>query len=294
MRHDVQSILKKLRVRPSKNRGQHFLINESIRNRIIDLADVKKDEVVLEIGPGPGVLTGSLAECAEEVLAIEIEPGFAKYLGNWAVDEKLDNVKVIHGDALSMDLPQFDVIVSNLPYSISTQVIFKILPLDFKRGVVMVQKEFGERLVAVPGKETMKGGKIKKRGAPTFKSNYYAEITELFKVPPPAFHPSPEVDSIVLKIIKRPFPFDLDSKEFYFKLIDILFLHRRRKIRNSLEMGFHSLPQGAGIERSLVKEIISGESLSEFVNMRPEELEIHQMVELANMLCRSLDKTNDR
>lgn len=245
-------------------------------DKIISFAELDGDETVLEIGAGPGILTFPLAEHARRVIAIELEPAFAGYLEKEARKRGLDNLVVIRGDALSEELPAFDKIVSNLPYSISSPLTFRILPLDFELGILMYQKEFAQRLIAAPG--------TKKRGSPTLKLSYYAKISPLLEVSKTDFLPIPQVDSMVLEFRKRPFPFHLIDQEFYFKLIDIMFMHRRRKIRNSLLMGFMNLPGTGGMKKEEMKEIIESRITSGSLDRRPEELSDQETAELANDL----------
>ncbi len=250
-------------------------------NKIISFAELDGDETVLEIGAGPGILTFPLAEHAGRVIAIELEPAFAGYLEKEARKRGLDNLTVIRGDALSVELPAFDTVVSNLPYSISSPVTFRLLPLDFKLGILMYQKEFAQRLIASPG--------TKQRGVPTLKAGYYAEILPLLEVSRTDFYPVPQVDSMVLEFRKRPFPFHLHEREFYFKLIDVLFMHRRRKIRNSLLMGYMNLPGTRGMGKELMKGIIESHISNDFLDRRPEDLSDQEAVELTNALRVSVE-----
>ncbi|UCH71899.1 MAG: ribosomal RNA small subunit methyltransferase A, partial [Thermoplasmatales archaeon] len=133
-----------------KKLGQNFLIDEKTAEREVEYAQIKKDDIVLEIGPGKGILTKLLARKAKEVIAIEIEERFIKKLK----DVLPHNVELIQGDALKIDfekLPKFNKIVSNLPFQISSPITFKFLEYDFSSAVLIYQKEFADRMIAKPG-----------------------------------------------------------------------------------------------------------------------------------------------
>ncbi len=276
------SILKNLGIRPEKRKGQHFLTSDEIVANIVEAASLTGKETVLEIGAGPGILTFPLAEHAGEVVAIEVEPAFVGYLKKEAKRRGITNLTIIQGDALRMELPPFDKVVSNLPYHISSPLTFKLLSLDFRLGVLMYQREFGMRLIAQPC--------TKARGALTLRAGYYADIEGLFQVPRTEFYPIPEVDSIVIRMEKRPFPYQLRDKGFYFKLIKVLFMHRRRKIKNSLLLGFMGLPGASGMKKEEFRKIIISKIPQEILDRRPEELEAAEVAEMANELSRELEE----
>lgn len=242
----------------------------------MEAANIGPGDTVLEIGPGIGVLTFKLAELAEQVIAIELEPALAGYLEREAKSRGVTNIEIIRGDALAVELPSFTKVVSNLPYNISSPLLFRLLEQDFEDGVLMFQKEFAERLLAEPG--------TKRRGALTLNAGYHAEFTGLIDVPAHEFHPVPQVDSIVVGLKKRPFPHEIVDIEMYLRLITIVFQHRRRTLRNGILMGFMNLPGMGGIGKeefkSEILEIIPGDLLT----LRPEAMSTVQMVELANSL----------
>ena len=130
---------------PDKRRDQHFLIDTNILRRIVDFAAIEKSEDILEIGAGPGNLTDALARKARHVYSIELDPALVTVL-----EERFKNrnVTIIKGNALKVDFPKFDKVVANLPYSISSDVTFKLLKHPFKIGVLMYQREFAQRMVA--------------------------------------------------------------------------------------------------------------------------------------------------
>ena len=272
----LQQKLRKLGINPRKQRGQHFLIPGRIADEIVNRSNINKGDTVLEIGPGLGVLTFNLAERAKEVIAIELEPAFARNLRTEAEARNIPNLTVLEGDALTLDLPAFDKVVSNLPYNISSPLLFRLLSCDFTDGVLMFQREYGHRLLAGPG--------TKRRGTLTLKSEFLAEFTELINVPAHAFFPVPQVDSIVVGLRKRPFPHRVDNTELYLRLIEVVFQHRRRKLRNSLLLGFMTLPEMKGIGKDEFRTILAQSVPAEILEKRPEDLETSEMVLLANAL----------
>src|SRR5512136_3119995 len=131
---EVREVLRSLGVRADKRHGQHFLVDESIAHRQVEFAAIRRDERVLEIGAGLGVLTRILSEKSRNVTAIEMDRRFCRYL-----EREVHGVRIVEGDALKVALPPFDVVVSNLPYEISSPITFRLLENRFDRAVLMFQ-----------------------------------------------------------------------------------------------------------------------------------------------------------
>ena len=143
---EIKGILSSYGISPRKSRGQNFLVDERVAQREVQAANIREGDTVLEVGPGLGVLTKYLSQTAARVVTIETEPALCHYL-----KETLPEVEVIQGDALEVDFPRFDRFVSNLPYCISSPLIFKLLDHRFDAAVFMVQREFAGRIDAAPG-----------------------------------------------------------------------------------------------------------------------------------------------
>lgn len=210
-----------------KKLGQNFLINKKIAEKEVSLADIGSDDVVLEIGPGKGVLTNFLAKKAKKVVCIEIDTSLVKLLKSIVPD----NVILINDDVLDVDfnnLSAFNKIVSNLPYQISSPVTFKFLEHGFEIGVFIYQKEFAERMVAKPGSKSYSRLSV---------NVYYHSECELIQtVSKGCFFPVPKVDSSIIRIFPRKTPpFNLNDKAFFFELVRNLFNHRRKKIGSVLK-----------------------------------------------------------
>lgn len=207
--------------------GQHFLIEQTVIQREITYAKLTKDDVVLEIGPGKGSITCALAEKAGQVIAIEIDYRLVEQLRPLLPK----NVTLICADALSVDfhtLPRFTKIVSNLPYEISSPIMFKFLESKFSIAILIFQKDFAQRLVATPG--------TKNYSRLTVGVSYKAECRILETVSRTCFDPIPRVDSAIveLKPYKKP-PFTVEDEQFFFELTKQLFNHRRKKIRTTIK-----------------------------------------------------------
>ena len=256
---EITSILARLGARPSKSKGQNFLVDGQVADRHVEYAEVSCNDTILEVGPGLGILTTRLAEQAKKVIAIEADAKLAAYLR----DVLPDNVELIEGDALKVPFPPFDKFVSNIPYSISSPLIFKLLEHDFQRAAVMLQKEFADRMVARPNTDDY--------SRLTVSVSYRAECRILEKVSRSKFWPSPKVDSAIVELIPHSPPFTLVDEDFFFHLTTMLFQNRRKKIGTILKM--RGLVQGD--DRSRLP----------YMDLRAEALAPEQIGELANRIC---------
>ncbi len=199
---------------------QHFLIDKRVLGRIIEYGEINPSDTVLEIGAGHGNLTGELASRAGRVIAVEIDAGLASALFKW------DNVEVIVGDALKIEFPIFNKVISNLPYSISSPVTFKLLSHKFDVAILMYQYEFAKRLVALPGNKDYSRLSIAVQ--------YYAQVEILEKVPRSVFSRPPKVSSAIVRLIPRPPPYKVKDVELFMKFITAAFSQRRKKLRNAI------------------------------------------------------------
>ena len=221
--------------------GQHFLIDSSVAQREVTYAGITKNDVVLEIGPGKGIITCLLAKHAKQVIAIEIDKRLVEQLHSIVPT----NVTLICQDALSVDfhsLPPFTKIVSNLPFEISSPIMFKFLQSDFSVAVLIFQKDFAERLVANP--------RTKEYSRLTVGVSYKACCRILETVPRDCFSPKPRVDSSIVEIIPHKKPrFTVDDEQFFFELTKQLFNHRRKKIRYTIRSLYGNIDQLPYLEK---------------------------------------------
>jgi len=217
--------------------GQHFLVDRSVAEREVRYAELTTDDIILEIGPGKGIITVLLAPKVKQVVAIEIDQRLIGQLKKTLPS----NVLLIGKDALDVDfqtIPRFTKIVSNLPFEISSPITFKFLESSFTKAILIYQKDFAERLVAQPG--------TKEYSRLTVGVFYKANCRILEDVPPSSFSPAPEVTSCIVELIPRKKPaFKVKDEQFFFDFTKQLFTHRRKKIRytvKNLTQSYESLP----------------------------------------------------
>ncbi|HEV3136098.1 MAG TPA: 16S rRNA (adenine(1518)-N(6)/adenine(1519)-N(6))-dimethyltransferase RsmA [Acidimicrobiia bacterium] len=228
----VRALLGEHGLRPSRRRGQHFLADPNTARRIVRLAGVGPGDRVLEIGAGLGSLTLALRERECAVLAVEIDPRLVSILEREMVQDP--DVRVVAGDALTIDLDAMLGAgpwrcVSNLPYNVATPVVIRLLEEapTVTKGLVMVQREVAERLVAAPGTPAY--------GAPSVRVAYYAEAKIVGMVPRAVFVPVPKVDSALVELVRRDKPpVDVPSRLRLFELVRAGFAHRRQMLRRTL------------------------------------------------------------
>ena len=260
-----------------KKYGQNFLIREEVFEKIVSAAEVSSDDVVLEIGPGIGALTGYLARNAKSVIAVEIDKNLIPILEETLADH--DNIEIINKDILKVDLNELVrergidsplKVVANLPYYITTPIIMELLKASVKFAgmTFMVQKEVAERMQAAP--------RTKAYGALTLAVQYYGDVSIAAEVPPSAFIPEPEVDSAVVHIsMPRVRPVEVRNEALLFKLIRASFNQRRKTLYN----GIKNFP-----ELKFSKDTITGniERLGHGPMVRGEELTLEEFALLSD------------
>ena len=230
----VRSLAEQLDLRPTKQRGQNFVIDPNTVRRIVQLSGIGADDVVLEVGPGLGSLTLGLLETGAAVTAIEIDEKLAPQLADTVAQrmpEAAGRMAVVHSDALQVTELAGDpvtALVANLPYNVSVPVLLHLLASfdSWRHGLVMVQLEVCDRLVAVPGSKIY--------GVPSVKMAWYAQATRVGTVPPKVFWPVPNVDSGLVKIVRRDPPATTATREQVFAVVDAAFAQRRKMLRAAL------------------------------------------------------------
>ncbi|MDO5675961.1 MAG: 16S rRNA (adenine(1518)-N(6)/adenine(1519)-N(6))-dimethyltransferase RsmA [Propionibacteriaceae bacterium] len=258
----VRRLAAELDLRPTKQRGQNFVIDANTVRRIVDLAEVTSDDVVLEIGPGLGSLTLGLLEKGATVVAVEIEERLARRLEQTVRERMGDDVAarlhVVEGDALQVEqLPLAPTaLVANLPYNVSVPVLLRMFELfpEWSRGLVMVQLEVADRLAAKPGSKIY--------GVPSAKTAWYAETSLAGTVGPKVFWPAPNVDSGLVRITRRPAPETTATRVQVFEVIDAAFAQRRKMLRAALSgIAGSSAAASAAIEAAGFNPQLRGEML---------------------------------
>ncbi|MGQ0694544.1 MAG: 16S rRNA (adenine(1518)-N(6)/adenine(1519)-N(6))-dimethyltransferase RsmA [Nitrospiraceae bacterium] len=258
---------------PIKRLGQNFLIDPNIVRKIVALAEITATDSVLEIGPGRGILTDALCRTAGRVTAVEVDPRLHAYLSERQSD--FPNLNLVLDDALQFpleSLPVGTVVVANLPYYLSTPLLFRLLDQRdrFPRMVLMLQEEVADRLVAKPNSSDY--------GVLSIMAQYAAEISKAFRVSAHCFRPRPEVGSaVVLLQTKKRRDLIRDEEPKFAALVKAAFGHRRKTLVNSL--------REEGYDQKSVLEALDSLNLS--LTARAEVLSLAQFIDLTRLLVKS-------
>ena len=253
-----------------KSFGQNFLTDTNILQKIVDTAEIDKKVNVIEIGPGIGALTEFLAESAAEVMAFEIDDRLVPILADTLRD--FDNVTVVNQDILKVDLAQYMAefknpdlpikVVANLPYYITTPILMHLIEsgIPFSEFVVMMQREVADRISAQPN--------TKAYGSLSIAVQYYMTAKVAFIVPRTVFVPAPNVDSAILKMVRRDQPaVAVQDEKFFFKVSKASFVHRRKTLWNNLTSHFGKSEETkakltAALEQAELSPSVRGEALA--------------------------------
>lgn len=280
---DVKGMLHDHDLHFKKSLGQNFLTDEGVLMSIVEAAEISKEDYVLEIGPGPGVLTRELAKKAAKVVAVELDKDILELLAENL--EEYDNVEIINKDILKVNLDElcrdyFDgkpfKVIANLPYYITTPIVMKLLEekTGIKDIVIMIQKEVAQRLTAQPA--------TKDYGAITLSVNYYADTEIVCIVPPEAFVPAPKVYSAVLKLSVLDEPrVKVSDEKYFFKLIKAAFSKRRKTLLNSI-----SGEEGLMLTKEEEKMLLSELGFSD--NLRGETLSVVEFAQISEFFLKKV------
>ena len=255
---EIREIAARIGVNPTKKLGQNFVVDANTCRRIVKVADVRSDDVALEIGPGLGSLTLALLEIARSVIAIEIDPRLADELPNTVAAHGFDseNLIVCNEDALTTEtLPNAPtILVANLPYNISVPVLLHFLEKfpTIRSGVVMVQSEVADRLVATPGSKSY--------GSPSVKATWWADLSAAGNVARQVFWPIPNVDSSLVRFVRHSAAGEERNRLLTFAVIDAAFAQRRKMLRGALSQLFDG-GASAALTRAGIDPTVRGETL---------------------------------
>lgn len=266
----VHYICKRFDIKMSKKLGQNFLIKRGIVDEIVHAAEITVGEPVLEVGPGIGTLTQGLAQSGADVTAIELDRRLLEVLDTTLAS--YDNVRIIHGDVLKLDLPTIMnqkpfKVVANLPYYITTPIIMSLLEskLPIERLVVMVQKEVALRMIAKPG--------TKDYGALSVAVQYYTEPDIVLDVPPKSFLPAPAVTSSVIRCVLRDKPpVDVIDEKLFFRVVKAGFAQRRKTFSNTMKT--------TGLTRDRIEELLAKANIDG--QRRGETFTLQEFADVAN------------
>ena len=283
---ETKMLMKKYNIKANKNLGQNFLIDNHVILDIVDSAEISKNDIVIEIGPGLGSMTQILLERAKKVICVELDKKMIKILSERFI--AYNNIELIYGDILKIDLKSIIKdeksndneiknvkIVANLPYYITTPIIMKLLEskLDIQSITVMIQKEVADRLIEIPGG--------KNTGAITYTVYYYCEGKKVREVENSSFIPAPDVTSEVINLVIRDNPpVDVKNEKVFFKIIKCAYMQRRKTLLNALVNAkvFNNKEEGIYILKQM--------NLSE--NVRAEELSIDDFANLSNYFMKTI------
>ena len=268
----MNELLEKNEFNFKKKFGQNFIIDENIINNIVTKANVDKDTLVIEIGPGAGSLTYFLAKFAKNVLCYEIDTTLKEILRDNL--KEYDNVEVIYNDFLKVnvldDIKKYEYkklyVIANLPYYITTPIIIKLIEDDINvdKIIVMVQKEVGDRFKAVPG--------TKDYSSLSVFLSYYYNIKKIMDVSKNVFIPKPNVDSIVVEFNKKEKKLNVMDEQLFFKLIKDSFEFKRKTLKNNLK----------NYDLEKIDKVLKKHKLD--LNVRAEQISLELFVEIANEL----------
>ena len=271
----IKQELREYGLYPKKRLGQHFLVDPNILNKVVRTAQVGKEDVVLEVGPGLGQMTLSLARQAKKVIAVEVDERLMAILKQKVED--YPNVEVIKGDILKMDFKRFFKkeahpikVVANLPYQISTPLLFRFIESTeiFSTLTLMLQKEVAERMVASPGR--------KEYGPLSIFIQAFSDVSIRFIIKPSAFFPPPKVESaLVYMVWKERSMIKREDEEWFKRVVKASFGHRRKTLINALKHSELSLPDSIGLRM---------EEIRIDPRRRPETLTIEEFASLAEAL----------
>ena len=271
---DVRALAARLDLRPSKQRGQNFVIDPNTVRRIVRESGVVADDVVVEVGPGLGSLTLALLDVAGRVVAIELDDRLAGLLVETVTEhapEQVERLEVVHADALrvtELPGPPPTALVANLPYNVSVPVLLHLLALlpSLERGLVMVQAEVADRLAARPGSKVY--------GVPSVKAAWYADVRRAGSIGRNVFWPAPNVDSGLVAWTRHDPPATPATRQQVFAVVDAAFAQRRKTLRAALR----------GLTGSTEASTTALAAAGVEPDARGEVLDIHAFVRIAEAL----------
>jgi len=271
---EVQLILKQLEIIPNKKLGQNFLTDKNIVKKIIKFSDVSQNDVILEIGPGLGALTGELAGLSKKIYGIEIDNRLCLYL-----KEKLsiyDNIEIIHGDILEIELPKHNKVISNIPYTITGPLIDKIFfNINSPKGILLLEKSIANRIFL--------SGNYKDYSRISIGVNAFMKPILISDISRKSFYPIPRIALSLIKIIPRddvhPFLSEKDSINFFLKFIAGIMPYKNKNIVNAIGYFLKNL-NNIEYTREKIIEILYENN---FENRKVFSFNIEELIEISKL-----------
>lgn len=270
----VIKILSEKNMHAKKMYGQNFLLDKNVLKKIVEVSSITKDDIVIEVGPGIGCLTEYLCLNSKRVICYEIDKDMVDIL-NENLLKNYNNLEIINCDFLKADLSSFNnldnvKVVANLPYYITTPIIFKLLSeTNIKQFTFMVQKEVGQRLTGKPN--------TKDYNALSVAMSFKTDSKIAFSVKPNSFYPAPNVDSVVIVIKTKKSDYEQNFEAKFLKFVQDLFAQRRKTIINNLNGKY-------GLDKEKITNTLLENNIS--INVRAESLDVNEIVNLYKLLIR--------
>lgn len=261
-------------IKPEKSKGQNFLVDEDVYESMILSSDLKKDDVVLEVGPGLGILTFKISEKVKKVLAVELDNKLAELLNTLIISKNKKNIKIFNNDVLKIKGENIEKlgkykIVANLPYNITSIFLRKFLSIHNKpeKIVLLLQKEVVDRIISKPPDMSLLAISVQ----------FYAEVKKIIEVKKESFYPIPKIDSAIIEITPRKNNFfdNYQQEKKFFRLLKIGFSAKRKMLKNNLSLGLK-------IDQKEVEKAIFSLGLDS--KCRAEELSLDNWIRIFNIL----------
>lgn len=269
--NELHSLMVKYRFRPSRKMGQHFMVKESVLAQMVELAELGSADTVLEIGAGTGFLTRELQKHCS-VVAVELDERLCMLLENELPKE---NLQLVKGDFLAVELPSFNKVVSLPPYSKSSAIMFRLFQCPFELAVLVFQREFAERLLALPG--------FVEYNALSVLAQYRFDVKMQQRVQASAFFPTPEGDSCIVKMVKTERHGKVLDEAAFTVFIKSIFRYQNKNLRNALVHSFPFIKKEMRLNEAKFKEKIAGLQMQEVkVNL----ISVKEFVQIFNELVK--------
>ncbi|MFX1273816.1 MAG: rRNA adenine N-6-methyltransferase family protein [Promethearchaeota archaeon] len=274
IKREIQQILKQLNITPKKSKGQNFLIDSNIKKKIIALSDISERDIILEIGSGLGALTSELIKRAKKVISVEIEPKFCEFLSHEFSDN--DNLEIINGDILKIDIPIHDKVVANTPYTITGPLLERIF---FKKnppqGILTIEESLAKRIFNVENYRMLSRINI---GVNSFMSP-----EQFINISPNCFYPVPKIKLALIKISPKnninSFLLEQESREFYLRFIAGIMPYKNKNIANALDL-FLNKTEKINYSRASIMQILKD---NKFENDKTFTFTIDKILEICKL-----------